>query len=294
MVSKTIVFCLIVVAFLSGAIMTLAVGRLAGFSRPVAKTTNQNGLAVAESYGQQRVDQLATVAPKSFVPILMYHYIRDYTNPQDQLGIALSVSPKKFDEQLTTLENAGYHTISLTDFISGNYDGKAIVLTFDDGYSDHFTDALPILRNHGYTGTFFIVGGFVGKGSYMDKAQIAELAESGMELGGHTMTHKNLATASLVTAKQEISQSLRGVSPIFAYPSGKYSNETLSILSTFNVKAAVTTDLGIATDISNPLLLPRIRVKEQTDLLKVIADEEFRARHPLTPTQSSTSQTPAN
>ncbi|MEK7548518.1 MAG: hypothetical protein AAB499_01290, partial [Patescibacteria group bacterium] len=60
-------------------------------------------------------------SPRIIVPILMYHYIRDYRNPDDYLGIQLSVSPKAFEEQLQALKSAGYYSISLEAMATGRY-----------------------------------------------------------------------------------------------------------------------------------------------------------------------------
>jgi len=254
-------------------------------------TINQpiESLPNPESISQTRPDpspdgKKATI----FVPILMYHYIRDYTDPNDPLGIALSVSPVMFDQQLKSLKQAGYHPISLMNFVNGQYGQNPIILTFDDGYDDHYTAALPTLQKYGFTATFFIVGGFIGKGGYMTKAQIDGLKAAGMEVAGHTITHRNLATSTYTVAYQEISQSIKDLVPLFAYPSGKYSNDTLTILTSLRIRAAVTTDLGVATELSNLQTLPRIRIKEKTDILKVINEEIALAKNPLKPTATPT------
>ncbi len=280
------------IAFILGSVSVVAID---WFTRPTKSATNQTtnqsieSLPNPESISQTRLEvspdgKRATV----FVPILMYHYIRDYTDPNDPLGIALSVAPATLDQQLKTLKDAGYHTISLANFVDGQYGQKPIILTFDDGYDDHYTAALPILQKYNFTATFFIVGGFVGRTGYVTKTQVEGLKAAGMEVAGHTMTHRNLATSTYTLAYQEISQSVKGLVPVFAYPSGKYSNDTLTILTSLRIRAAVTTDLGVATELSSLLTLPRIRVKEKTDILKVIAEEVALAKNPPKPTVTPT------
>jgi len=235
----------------------------------------------------QKEAPLPPVPAKVNVPILMYHYIRDYTDPNDPLGIQLSVSPSTFDKQLATLATAGYETISLEDFVAKRYKPKSIILTFDDGYDDHYTAAWPLLKKYHDTATFFIVSGFVNRTRYMTKDQIQQLKDAGMEIGGHTVDHKNLATMPYDKAIEEVFLSMTGRDPVFAYPSGQYNIETLDIVSALGNQAAVTTNLGIATEESPLFELPRIRVKEQTDLLKVIAEETAIAKHQLPPSQRS-------
>ena len=230
---------------------------------------------------------LPTHEAAHYVPILMYHYIRDYQNAEDPLGIQLSVSPTTFERQLRTLALAGYETISLQDFIAGKIKPKSVILTFDDGYQDHFTDALPILERNHDIGTFFIVSGFIGRDRYMTKSQVQALKDAGMEVGGHTITHLNLASASYEKAVNEIFTSMRTRDPAFAYPSGKYSSETLDIVSGLGIKAAVTTNIGVASELSSPVELPRIRVKEHTDLIKIINEEIAITKKQLLPSQRS-------
>lgn len=222
-----------------------------------------------------------TVKPKIFVPILMYHYIRDYQNPDDPLGNDLSVSPVTFAAQLHTLKSAGYQTIRLADFADGlPLPAKPIILTFDDGYDDHFNAALPALQQEGMIGTFFIVKNFLNLPRYLTTAQLQEMKDAGMELGGHSLSHRNLATTPYDLAKKEIGQSLRGRDSVFAYPSGRYTSETQQIMAELAVKAGVTTNNGVATDLSAKFELPRIRVKEKTDLLKVVRDEIYLTKNP--------------
>jgi peptidoglycan/xylan/chitin deacetylase (PgdA/CDA1 family) len=203
-------------------------------------------------------------------PILMYHYIRDYKNPDDPLGEQLSVSPDTLRKQLQTIKSAGYEPIPLEDFINKKFPKKPIILTFDDGYADHYSAAFQILKEYNMIGTFFIVKGFVNSPGYITDAQLQEMEKEGMEIAGHSVTHRNLATASYEIAIAEISVSMQGRSPVFAYPAGKYGEMTLDIVSGLGIKAAVTTNVGIATEKSPIYELPRIRIKENTDILKTI------------------------
>lgn len=244
-----------------------------------------------EAVSEPFIQNDSTVPPvlsSVYVPILMYHYIRDYQDrTDDPLGIQLSVSPKTLDKQLSVLKDAGYETISLEDFANGKYEPKSFIITFDDGYDDHYTSALPILEKYNNTATFFIVSGFLGRTGYMTTPQVQQLKLAGMEIGGHTITHLNLANAQYEKAISEISTSMRSRDSVFAYPSGKYNPVTLDIVSGLGIKAAVTTNLGAATETNSMFELPRIRVKEHTDLLKRINEEIAISKKQLSPSQRS-------
>ena len=249
------------------------------------KTTDSDK-SVAESYlpsSEVEYHPSASV----FVPILMYHYVRSGVDPSDGLGISLSVSPEKLRSQLSTLKTAGYKTISLTDFADQKYQPKSLVITFDDGYEDQYTEAFAILKELGMTATFFIVHDFVGRDGYMTDSQIAKLKLAGMEIGGHSTSHKNLSTMEYEKEVKDISTSLVGYDDVFCYPSGKYSPVTLDIVSGLNLKAAVTTIYGIATERSKIYELPRIRMVERIDILKRIKEETAIAKKELSPSQRS-------
>lgn len=195
------------------------------------------------------------------VPILMYHYIRVVTDPKDNLGFNLSVTPGDFESQVKWLTDNGYQTFPLADFCQGKIpvDKKPVILTFDDGYDNAYTQALPILKKYAQTGTFFIVKNFLNKPEYLTSEQLAKMGSEGMELADHTADHIDLATASAAKQKTEIDDS-KQASPVFAYPAGKYSQTTIDLVKQAGLICAVTTHPGIATEKSPLYELPRVRV----------------------------------
>jgi len=95
-----------------------------------------------------------------------------------------------------------------------------LVITFDDGYADNIELALPVLKRWSLPATFYITTGFIQSQTqaawdtkaklssrWMDWAQVKTLAEAGHELGSHTVTHVNLATATEQEAESELRQS---------------------------------------------------------------------------------------
>jgi len=103
---------------------------------------------------------------------------------------------------------------------------QAVVsLTFDDGDEDQYTNAFPVLQQHGLHGTFYIITGFVGDNSgNMTLSQLHSLYNAGNEIGGHTVLHPDLAEVSASEATREIcdgrSTLLKWGFPVtdFAYP----------------------------------------------------------------------------
>lgn len=210
------------------------------------------------------------------VPILMYHYIRDFNDPNDQIGTNLSVSPIVFDKQIKWLQDNGYQAVNF-DYLINPYalSLKPIIITFDDGYKDAYTDAFPILKKYGFTGTFYIITSYVGKAEYMSWTQIQELRKSSMNIGSHTLTHPDLANSAntrvikeVTESKSTIEEKIGSIINDFCYPSGKYNNEVITELKKAGYKTAVTVKSGIVTQNSDLFELPRIRVTSQTNLSK--------------------------
>lgn len=216
------------------------------------------------------------------IPILMYHYIRNYNDPADQVGTNLSISPTTFEKQLKYLKDSGYQTINLEQLASiyqnkTKTPDKPIILTFDDGYDDAYTNAFPALVKHNFIGVFYIITSQMGKSQRMTKDQIIELDKAGMIIGSHSSTHPNLSTLSQDSAKTQINDSKSTLEqfldhPIydFCYPSGKYNDTLISLLKSAGYKTAVTTQNGISNAQSDFFKLPRIRVQNDTNLEKVL------------------------
>jgi hypothetical protein len=80
----------------------------------------------------------------------------------------LSISPRVFEDHISTLKRSGYTSITLTeahDYVAGKtrLPPKAIVITFDDGYLDNWVYAFPILKKYGMRGTVFISTDFIDR-----------------------------------------------------------------------------------------------------------------------------------
>jgi len=90
----------------------------------------------------------------------MYHSISTnlfgLSDPYSQIN----TTPEMFSTQLRWLRTAGYYSIDLSEMVDGLSNGqdmsKKVVITFDDGYRDVLTDALPIMKQCGFTATIFL------------------------------------------------------------------------------------------------------------------------------------------
>ena len=201
------------------------------------------------------------------VPILMYHYIRDASG-EDELGRNLSVDPKTFDAQMAWLKENDFESVKLSDLadmertelskVNGE-GGKPVVITFDDGYLDAYTEAFPVLKKYGFTGTFFIITNFIGKDNYMNSDQIAALRKAGMEIGSHTLTHPNLTDLESADVRRQLTES-KDDTNVFCYPAGRYNDRVKDLVKEAGYVAAVTTKSGVATEDTKLFDLPRLRI----------------------------------
>ena len=214
------------------------------------------------------------------VPILMYHYIRINPNPYDRLGFNLSITPADFAAQMDWLAHNGYHPITLTElhgYLNGQrgLPSRPVILTFDDGYKDFYTTALPILRAHDFSAVAYVVSGFLGRSGYMTAAQVLEADRAGIEIGAHTVDHADLATQSadglryqLTASKQALEQLLAHPVLSLCYPSGRFTPAVAAAAENAGYRDATTTRFGSFRSLSGRYIWDRLRVSggERLDL----------------------------
>ena len=177
---------------------------------------------------------------------------------------------------------AGYSAITLREFVAGMGNGnslpeRVVVLTFDDGFKNFYTEAFPILNDHGFRATVFLVTDFCGKhndwagnppelprSEILNWSEVRELSEKGVEFGSHTRTHPDLTRTSdaamedeIVNSKSALDDALGSETASFAYPFGRI-NDAAKRMVADNFKAAVSTVLGKVTSSSDLFSLERV------------------------------------
>lgn len=219
-----------------------------------------------------------TASPSAMhVPILMYHYVEHVKDPGDTLRQKLAIFPETLDSQLKTMQQAGYtfmYMSDLADVIDGKktLPPKPIVLTFDDGYRDFYTDAFPILKKYNIKSTEYIISAFIGKPNYMFLPQLQTIKQSDLvEIGAHTEHHIDLRSANEKKATEEIAGSKAALEKLFgdpvltfAYPSGFFTDATVQIVKDAGFTSAVSTKPGTAVTPDNRLTLFRLRAGSRT------------------------------
>lgn len=183
-------------------------------------------------YLSPKIDTTAIPSGRQ-VPVLMYHAVSDQTWGLE----GLFLSPSDMETQLKYLTENGYDPIFFSDLPHLDQYRKPVILTFDDGYNNNYTDLYPLLQKYNVKATIFVIPSSVGGQYSMTAAQIKEMADSGLvSIQSHTQDHKELASLSADQQKQQFAQSQLAIArmtgripSVLSYPSGSYDNNTLSL-----------------------------------------------------------------
>lgn len=206
------------------------------------------------------------------VPILIYHYVEYVQDTNDTMRINLNTTPYILEQEIITLKNAGYTFMTnseLNDVLNGlrHLPTKPILLTFDDGYNDFYTDAYPILKKYHVKATQYAVPGFLDTPNYMSTHQLQEIAKDGLvEIADHTVHHMWLKGSDKTTVINEITQGKKMLEKLthkpvvsFAYPYGAFDQQAIDAVKKAGFTSAMSTILGIDQFQANRYFLFRIR-----------------------------------
>ena len=227
---------------------------------------------------------LPAALPRS-IPVLMYHEIADRSESPSRLA----VSPASLEAQLGFLQEEGYRTLTGAELAAAlaapgvPLPERSVALTFDDGYGDFYTKAVPVLKRFGFVATVFVTTGWVedagplpsGRrpGVMLRWAQIGEAAQAGMEFGSHTRFHPQLDQLSrdevrdeLYASKTELEERLDRPVPGLAYPYGYSNNMVRQVARELGYRYGFAVGNDVAAEGSDPLALTRLTVRRTTDL----------------------------
>ncbi|GJD15293.1 hypothetical protein RIVM261_002490 [Rivularia sp. IAM M-261] len=225
------------------------------------------------------------------LPILMYHRV----HPEGKAETARwRVTPDAFEQQLKYLQEAGYYSVSLVDWGEAvlkkqPLPGRAILITFDDGYQDFYDYAFPLLKHYGFSATVFLVANNIGKTNTWDSFyneelplmrwdNIKELQSEGIEFGAHTATHPHLTALSPLeivteaTRARIILQQGLGRTPLtFAYPYGDTDAVVQHLVGACGYIYGVSCKSGLSSFQDSLLALSRVEVTGSDTLREFIA-----------------------
>jgi peptidoglycan/xylan/chitin deacetylase (PgdA/CDA1 family) len=213
--------------------------------------------------------------------ILMYHKIEPLHAGAQVPGHY--VDPATFRKQMAVLRRFGYRSVRLADAVTQPLPKRPVVISFDDGYRNFQTNALPVLKEYGFGSTVFLVSEQIGgdnrwdvlegdvSESLMNQEEIAACIREGVEFGSHSSSHARLTQVDQSLAWSEISDSKSSLEakfriPIttFCYPYGAQNEQTRRMVEKAGYVCACSTDKGINDSTTDRFALRRINVRRDT------------------------------
>ena len=228
----------------------------------------------------------------SRVPILMYHSV----SANGPSGLArYRVTPAVFEEQLQYLHDTGFRSVTLEKWrlameAKRPLPGRAVIITFDDGYRDFLTEAWPLLAKYGFSATVFLVADSVGRTNEWDQyygqerpllgwEEIRKLQKEGIAFGSHSLSHRPLTDLPIQEVVREAARSKtlleRGLEArirTFAYPYGASDEVIHRLVGACGYTFGLTCRSGPSQFRDSHLALPRIEIKGYDGL------QEFAAK----------------
>lgn len=200
-------------------------------------------MTASTAEGSSKSAQLSTIPL-----VLMYHSV----SPYDEDPFQVTITPQRFEQQMRWLRSRRLRGVSMRELLDSAAEGRArriVGLTFDDGYADFVTNAMPILQRYDFTATAFVLAGRLGGENAWSRpgphkplltgTQLREIASAGIEIASHGLEHVSLLKADDARLREEtirsraILQDLLG-QPIrgFAYPYGHSDARVVAAVQT--------------------------------------------------------------
>lgn len=212
-------------------------------------------------------------ARKGTARVIYYHRIDDEQHRS-------CVTPRAFAEQMAWLRREGFNVVpfaSLRAHLDEHrpFPERTVAITFDDGFADNYTNALPVLVKHSLPATVFLAAGYIGGDELpvlrdrrglrpLDWKQVAEMQREGIEFGAHTLTHRELTGLDADELRREIEGSRdliaeRTGTPVetFCYPRGAFDDGVKRAVREAGFRLACTTMPGCVTPDTHPYSLRR-------------------------------------
>jgi len=226
------------------------------------------------------------------VPALNYHKVAEIPpgirHPENY------VRPAQFRSQLRLLRAAGFESITVSDYLAyrrgeRQLPPKPVMLTFDDGYRSNYDIALPIVREHAFTATVFVVSGMIGKTNawdadeakepLLDLNEIRELQDGRIEFQSHTRTHPSLPTLNdaqaldeLKGSKSDLEQMLGKRVDTIAYPWSRHDERVERLAEEAGYSGGVIVRRRVNFDHTPVFALRRVGISYTTSLARFAWD----------------------
>jgi peptidoglycan/xylan/chitin deacetylase (PgdA/CDA1 family) len=221
----------------------------------------------------------------TLVPILLYHSISS-----DPIAMVrpYAIDEPTFGTHLDLIVARDLTALRVSDFLDATRRdddallARAVVITFDDGFADFASAALPALQRRGLTATLYVTTGFLRGGreppvrgdvaeQMLEWSQLAELRDAGVEIGGHSHTHPQLDTLRERAAREEISRCTtlledRLGEPVrtFAYPHCYSSRRVRRLVRAAGYRGACGVKNTLSSSRDDEFALARLMIERRT------------------------------
>lgn len=217
--------------------------------------------------------------------VLCYHAIADLAG--DRILAPYATPPAQFERQIDALLRRGYRFIGGTELAAwlagrAGLPRRAVLLTFDDCYVDLLSDALPVLAERGIPAVAFAVTGLASNSNewdhpkgctrlaLLDDAGLREAAGAGIEIGGHSRTHRALSGLDSEELAAETAGTAEDIEAkglprprFFAYPYGDFDRAARDAVEAAGYLAAFTVAPGRYRRASDRFTIPRVEMLRQ-------------------------------
>ena len=186
------------------------------------------------------------------VAIFLYHHVQELPDGAGSSLRKWTLTPEKFEAQFNWFAEHGFHSVTMAQLVALLKHGQPLplnpfVLSFDDGWKEHYTVVFPILMKHKFTGTFFITTDSVEHAAFVNWAELQEMSAAGMDIQAHSLTHPYLAKLPYEEAFREIAGSKEAIEShlnkpviVFAYPFGSYNADVIKMVRRAGFEGAAT------------------------------------------------------
>lgn len=259
--------------------------------KPVLETPKSEEKILPADVKKQLEIKPASISATLRIPILMYHYVEYVKDKKDVTRESLNISPYTFEQQIKTLNEAGYTFLTAKDFadvLNGTMSlpSRPILITLDDGHWDVDTVVLPILKKYHAKATIYIIPAFIGGSDFLSSSQLKDIIATGLvEIGAHTVHHVSLKGKLLPLVVYEVIESkimLENAYHIhvssFAYPFGSFDLQAIKAVQEAGFSSAMSTIPGMVQSQQNRFFLYRLRPGYRTGdvLINYLNQNTFR------------------
>ncbi len=218
--------------------------------KQISASTDAVSVRKKDSLITKKPDDLSTILSRNEVPVLCYHNIRDRNLPANSRIIDYEVKIQAFKDQMKSLADSGYKTITPDEYIAFLNNGtplpdKPVMLTFDDTDKEQYAIGATEMNKYGFKGVFFIMTISIGRPNYMAKEELKNLSDSGHIIAAHTWDHHRVTKYTDEDWEKQLTESAKKLEIItgkpvkyFAYPFGLWNQPAIPQLQKRNITAA--------------------------------------------------------